>query len=102
MQNKPNLRNDQITINPYPTKDYENLPLHGRGKNKPNQTQFKANSDLSAPIKAKTNPISSPIKPNPLDLLPLSVRILAHFLTLSPLSFCELSTTDKATPQNIC
>jgi len=39
-QNKANLLNAQMNVNFYSTKYYENVRLHGRGKNKPNQTQF--------------------------------------------------------------
>jgi len=61
MQNKPNLRNDQMNANPVPTMPYKNLPLHKGGKNKPNQTQFKPKTKPffvpKIPIKPKTNPI---------------------------------------------
>jgi len=40
MQNKPNLLNAQINVSSFTTKDYENVHLLGRRKNKPNQTQF--------------------------------------------------------------
>jgi len=40
MQNKPNLQNDEISVSAYITRDYENLRLYLRRKNKPNQTQF--------------------------------------------------------------
>jgi len=40
MQNKPNLLNAQMNVNKVLTKYYENVRLHRRGKNKPNQTQF--------------------------------------------------------------
>ena len=63
MQNKPNLRNDQINANSYPTRPYKNLPLHGRGKNKPKQTQFKAIFDPSAPPQSQFKPNSNPNKP---------------------------------------
>jgi hypothetical protein len=63
MQNKPNLRNDQMNITPYSARRYGNLPLHGGGQNKPNQTQFKANSDLSATLQSQNKPNSNPIPP---------------------------------------
>ena len=40
MQNKPNLLNAQINVSSFITKDYENVHLLGRRKNKPNQTQL--------------------------------------------------------------
>jgi len=40
MQNKPNLLNVQMNVNKVLTKDYENVRLHRRPENKPNQTQF--------------------------------------------------------------
>jgi len=40
MQNKPNLLNAQMNVNKVLTKGYENVRLHRREKNKPNQTQF--------------------------------------------------------------
>jgi hypothetical protein len=48
MQNKPNLLNAQINVNKVLTKDYGNVRLGGRGKNKANQTQFQTQL-LSAP-----------------------------------------------------
>ena len=39
MQNKPNLLNAQINVSSIFTKDYENVHLLGRRKNKANQTQ---------------------------------------------------------------
>ncbi len=50
MQNKANLLNTQMNVNKVLTKDYENVRLHRRGKNKPN----------SNPIQTQSNPI----KPN--------------------------------------
>ena len=63
MQNKPNLRNDQINATPNLTNSYENKSLHRCGRNKPNQTQFKPKTKpffipKTAP-KAKTNPIQT-------------------------------------------
>jgi hypothetical protein len=40
MQNKANLLDSQMNVSHVLTKDYENVRLHRRGKNKPNQTQF--------------------------------------------------------------
>lgn len=40
MQNKPNLLNAQMNVNKVLTKDYENVRLHRRRKNKANQSQF--------------------------------------------------------------
>ncbi len=39
-QFKANLLNAQMNVNKVLTKHYENVRLHRRGKNKPNQTQF--------------------------------------------------------------
>ena len=39
MQNKPNLLNAQMNVNKVLTKDYENVHLLGRRKNKAKQTQ---------------------------------------------------------------
>ncbi len=38
--NKANLLNAQMNVSTILTKEYENQRLHGRGENKPNQTQF--------------------------------------------------------------
>jgi len=38
--NKPNFGKAQMNVNVFSTKDYENVSLRRRGKNKPNQTQF--------------------------------------------------------------
>ncbi len=40
MQNKPNLLNAQMNVSSVITNYYENVRLHRRGENKPNQTQF--------------------------------------------------------------
>jgi len=48
MQNKPNLLDAQMNVNTIITKDYKNKSNWKLGENKPNQTQYKAN----------TNPIS--------------------------------------------
>ena len=45
MQNKPNLPDAQMNVSSVITKDYENVHLLGRRKNKPNQTQYKANTN---------------------------------------------------------
>ena len=42
MQNKANLLDTQMNISPVITKYYENVRLHRREKNKPNQTQFQS------------------------------------------------------------
>jgi hypothetical protein len=41
MQNKPNFRKAEMNISPLETNTYENQTLGRRGKNKPNQTQFR-------------------------------------------------------------
>ncbi len=56
MQNKPNLRNDQINANSYPTRPYKNLPLHRHGKTNPIQSQNKAISSLSATPQTQNKP----------------------------------------------
>jgi len=48
MQNKPNFLNAQMNVNKVLTKDYENVRLHRRGKNKPNQTQSKNQTNAAA------------------------------------------------------
>ena len=40
MQNKPNLPEAQMNVSSVITEDYENIRLHRRRKNKPNQTQY--------------------------------------------------------------
>ena len=54
MQNKPNLLNTQMNVSEDSTRAYENETAFGLRKNKPNQTQFEAQS----------NPIRSQYKPN--------------------------------------
>ena len=49
MQNKPNLLNTQINVSSFITKDYENVHLLGRRKNKPKQTQFQTRSEAEIP-----------------------------------------------------
>jgi len=44
-QNKPNLPKSQMDINSFDTGKYAKLDTWLDGKNKPNQTQFKANSN---------------------------------------------------------
>jgi hypothetical protein len=40
MQNKANLRKDQMNVNTYSKNGYEDLPVWWLGKNKANQSQF--------------------------------------------------------------
>ena len=40
MQNKPNFQKSQMNVNPYDTKNYENIPNWTLGENKPKQTQI--------------------------------------------------------------
>ncbi len=44
MQNKPNLLDAQMNVNPYNTKEYNNETAFRRGKNKPNSNPIKPNS----------------------------------------------------------
>jgi len=46
MQNKANLLDTQMSVSSVKTKYYENKRLCSRGKNKPNQTQFKALKEM--------------------------------------------------------
>ena len=62
MQNKPNLLNTQMNVNPVLRKDYKNETLSGYGKNKPN----------SNPIQSQSNPISKQNKPNQSQSNPIS------------------------------
>jgi hypothetical protein len=64
MQNKPNSKIAQMNTTPYLTRPYKNLPLHGRGKNKPNQSQYKAIFDPSAPYQSQFKPNQTQNKPN--------------------------------------
>ncbi len=41
MQNKPNLKDTQMNVYLYNTKDYENIANRTLGQNKPNQSQLK-------------------------------------------------------------
>jgi len=63
MQNKPNPQNPQINPTLYPKKVYEDFPLPGHQKNKPNSNPIQANSvaqiDKTNPIQTQPNPISS-------------------------------------------
>jgi hypothetical protein len=43
MQNKPNLKNDQMNANPYLESRYKKFTRQGLVADKPNQTQFKPN-----------------------------------------------------------
>ena len=64
MQNKANLKNAQMNVTAYNTKDYGNFRPFSRRKNKANQSQFKPNS---GPILALFFPklaLFSTIKPN--------------------------------------
>jgi len=45
MQNKPKVKDAKMNVNIYNTMDYENKHNWTLGQNKPNQTQFKANSN---------------------------------------------------------
>jgi hypothetical protein len=54
MQNKPNLLDAKMNVNPSITKEYENLQLFSRCKNKPNQSQSNPiYSELVESIKPK-------------------------------------------------
>ena len=44
MQNKPNFQDAQMNVSIFSKKDYNNETAFRRGKNKPNQTQFKPNT----------------------------------------------------------
>ena len=65
MQNKPNLRNDVMSVNLYNTEDYEENGHSGHQKTKPIQTQFKPNLSQNKPnltqFQSQTNPISNDI-----------------------------------------
>jgi len=67
MQNKPNLLNTQMNVTKVLTNDYENIRLHRRGKNKPNQTQF-PQKPTSAP---KINPKNHQFSQFRIILIPL-------------------------------
>ena len=58
IQNKPNLPNTQINASSCLTKDYANVHIQRRTKNKPKQTQFKAKTKpKQTQIKANFTPI---------------------------------------------
>ena len=59
MQNKANLLDAQMNVNPYNTTDYENNSNWTLGENKPNSNPIKPNTK---PIKAKTKPIQTQYK----------------------------------------
>jgi hypothetical protein len=62
MQNKANLQDAKMNVTASITKEYENLRLFSRCKNKPNQTQFIVSlSNLSNPIYSE---LVESIKPN--------------------------------------
>jgi hypothetical protein len=61
MQNKPNFRKSQMNVSSVYTKEYENMTLGERGKNKPNSNPIKANTK---PIKANKMPKQTQYKPN--------------------------------------
>ncbi len=64
MQNKANFRKAKMNVTTFIAKEYENKSNWTLGENKPNQTQFKANTK---PIKANKMPKqtqTNPIKPN--------------------------------------
>jgi hypothetical protein len=56
MQNKANLRNDKMNINPFATSKYEILSAGSSQKTKPIQTQLK-------PKQTQLNPIQTQFKP---------------------------------------
>ncbi len=60
-QFKANLLNAQMNVNKVLTKDYENVRLHGRWKNKANQTQ---SNPISPPKKTEKNTNFFPIPDN--------------------------------------
>ena len=45
MQNKPNLLDAQMNVNPYITTDYDNKYTWTFSENKPNQTEFPKSSN---------------------------------------------------------
>jgi len=56
MQNKPNFQIAQMNATSVLTMDYRNEPPREHPQNKPNQTQNKANFDLSAPHQSQNKP----------------------------------------------
>ena len=58
MQNKPNFLNAQINVSSFVTKDYENVHLLGRRKNKANSNPIKPNfKPNQTQFQTQTNPI---------------------------------------------
>jgi len=43
LQNKPNFQKSQMNVNPYNTRDYENIANWTLGQSKPNSTPIKPN-----------------------------------------------------------
>jgi hypothetical protein len=56
MQNKPNFQNTQMNVSPVPTETYRELPPRRHPQNKPNQTQYKAIFNPSAPLQSQNKP----------------------------------------------
>jgi len=75
MQNKPNFPNAQMNVSSVLTKDYENIPFRRCAENKPNQTQFKANSK---PIQTQSNPILTQMHRKQTQSNPISNPISNH------------------------
>ena len=60
MQNKPNLPDAQMNVSSFYTVDYENKSNWKLGENKANTKPIKANTNpISSPIQAQTNPIKA-------------------------------------------
>ena len=79
MQNKPNLLDAQMNVTSLITVDYENKSNWKLDENKPNQSQYKANTNPNKPnspsaIRNTQYAIrnTNPIKPN-LKILPQSI-----------------------------
>jgi len=66
MQNKPNFRKAKMNVTSFYTVDYENKSNWKLGQNKPNQSQYKANTNpiLSAIALAKAEQTQFPKCPN--------------------------------------
>ena len=60
MQNKANFKKAQMNVTKVSTRNYENIRLHERCENKPNQTQFVAAQPLAKPEQSQF-PMFSPI-----------------------------------------
>ncbi|UCF43265.1 MAG: hypothetical protein JSV99_11960 [Planctomycetota bacterium] len=71
MQNKPNFPAAQMNVTSFYTMDYENNSNWTLGQNKPNQSQFKANTNPIFPD-AQMNATSSLTKPY--EIAPLRER----------------------------